>query len=56
MLSAENFSMAVLHAEHRHALVLETFHRAVIAAVDAMAQSGVLRIGVPCPAPFQRKR
>ena len=48
---------AVLHAEHRHALVLETFHRAVIAAVYAMAQPAlVLRIGVPCPAPFQWKR
>ena len=53
----ESDGTAVLHAEHRHALVLETFHRAVIAAVYAMAQPAlVLRIGVPCPAPFQRKR
>lgn len=34
----ESDGTAVLHAEHRHALVLETFHRAVIAAVYAMAQ------------------
>ena len=53
----ERHGTSVLHAQHRHAFVLEALHRAVVPAVCPVSEpSLVIRVGIPRPCPFQRQR
>ena len=53
----EGHGTSVLHAQHRHAFVLEALHRAVVPAVCPVSEpSLVFRVGIPRPRPFQRQR
>ena len=51
----EGHGTSVLHAQHRHAFVLEALHRAVVPAVCPVSEpSLIIRVGIPRPRPFQR--